>query len=139
MITPAQNQAAVIVFDEDFVKENLKDCVEKVIDIVNDAVKQPAVQDSVKQALPAARVYLGKHIKDGTDKCVNPGVKPVTDIVIDVALQKCEDGIVSKTPQIIDRCSDMTEKAVKPVLREGVDRCVHNSFSIFRYIRVTWC
>ena len=114
-----QKQGAVIVFDEDLIKESLEDFVEDSVEMVKDATK-PAVKDAVQKVLPLAKAQLRTCLKAAVDSYVSPALKSMTDAAIDKATDASEAGAVTITPYLIDEGCEKAAGVAKAALKKSV-------------------
>lgn len=134
ILAPGIAQTA-IVFDEQFIKDNLNNIVNDLIEKTVDIAK-PALTDAAERSIPLITIYVASSIKNNVPSKVPAIIKPIVDAGIDSLANTSEDASKKKIPLTVDFSLDTTADVSKKVFKKSVDSSVDStSFFLARIYR----
>ena len=129
ILAPGIAQTA-IVFDEQFIKDNLNNIVNDLIEKTVDIAK-PALTDAAERSIPLITIYVASSIKNNVPSKVPAIIKPIVDAGIDSLANTSEASIKQSIDPMIDSSLTTTAEISKKSLKTLVDFSVDSTSSFF--------
>lgn len=130
------NQTATVVYDRQYVKDNLHHIIDKVVDMVVDAAK-PAFTTHGEKGMYLLANYSKPYIQAQLANVLQPSFKPVVELAIELLLAQAPAATKKSVGPAVVKCLDTSKGTCKESSKRCADECVDSTFTLIERAKAT--